>query len=147
VTGQCVHKLVMAPDEPETLYQQNHCGVYRSSNGGRSWEEIDTGLSSEFGFVFGAHPRDPKTGWVIPLSHPEEGRVAPDGRLTVWRTSDRGDHWVRSDRGLPPLKRVTALVMFPSQPSRLFAGTDGRGVFVSVDGGRHWQPAGAAVAR
>jgi len=57
-TGQCVHKLVMAAGEPEMLYQQNHCGVYRSSNGGKSWDEIDTGLPSEFGFVFGAHPRE-----------------------------------------------------------------------------------------
>jgi hypothetical protein len=45
------------------------------------------------------------------------------------------------------LARVTALVMDPSRPSRLFAGTDGRGVFVSVDGGRQWQPAGAEVTR
>ena len=28
--GQCVHKLVMAADGGEHLYQQNHCGVYRS---------------------------------------------------------------------------------------------------------------------
>ena len=32
--GQCVHKLVAAAGEPETLYQQNHCGVYRSDDGG-----------------------------------------------------------------------------------------------------------------
>ena len=62
-------------------------------------------------------------------------------------STDRGDHWVRSDRGLSPSKRVTTIVMDPSQPTRLFAGTEGRGVFVSVDGGRQWQPAGAVVAR
>ena len=38
--GQCVHKLVMAADGGELLYQQNHCGVYRSSDGGRQWDEI-----------------------------------------------------------------------------------------------------------
>ena len=32
--GQCVHKLVMAADGGEHLYQQNHCGVYRSTDGG-----------------------------------------------------------------------------------------------------------------
>ena len=28
--GQCVHCLVMAPGIPDRLYQQNHCGMYRS---------------------------------------------------------------------------------------------------------------------
>lgn len=31
VTGQCVHKFAAAAGEPETLYQQNHCGMYRLS--------------------------------------------------------------------------------------------------------------------
>ena len=35
-TGQCVHKLVMAAGDPDRLYQQNHCGVYRSADGGRT---------------------------------------------------------------------------------------------------------------
>ncbi|HEY8635621.1 MAG TPA: hypothetical protein VIL81_00015, partial [Candidatus Limnocylindrales bacterium] len=62
--GQCVHKLVAAADGGEHLYQQNHCGVYRSSDGGRQWEEITPGLPSEFGFPMAAHPRDPKTVWT-----------------------------------------------------------------------------------
>jgi photosystem II stability/assembly factor-like uncharacterized protein len=37
--GQCVHSLVVAPGMPDRLYQQNHCGMYRSDDGGRSWEE------------------------------------------------------------------------------------------------------------
>ena len=44
--GQCVHKLVMAADGDERLYQQNHCGVYRSTDGGAQWEEITRDLPS-----------------------------------------------------------------------------------------------------
>ena len=58
--GQCVHKLVMAADGGERLYQQNHCGVYRSTDGGAAWEEITAGLPSDFGFPMAAHPRDPR---------------------------------------------------------------------------------------
>ena len=76
--GQCVHKLVMAADGGEHLYQQNHCGVYRSSNGGAQWEEITEGLPSEFGFPMTAHPRDPKTVWTIPLNGADQGRYVPD---------------------------------------------------------------------
>ena len=37
-TGQCVHKLVMAAGDPDQFFQQNHCGVYRSADAGRSWD-------------------------------------------------------------------------------------------------------------
>jgi len=37
-TGQCVHKFAMAAGEAETLYQQNHCGQYRSTDGGKTLE-------------------------------------------------------------------------------------------------------------
>ena len=43
VVGFCVHKLVLAADH-ERLYQQNHCGMYRSDDRGRSWTEITEGL-------------------------------------------------------------------------------------------------------
>ena len=48
--GQCVHHLTMAPGRPDRLYQQNHCGMYRSEDGGRRWESIEAGLPSTFGF-------------------------------------------------------------------------------------------------
>ena len=101
-TGQCVHKLAMAAGEPETLYQQNHCGQYRSTDGGATWTDLSAnGVPSQFGFPLVAHPRDPKTFWVIPLTEPDEGRFMPDARAAVWRTHDRGDTWVRGDEGLP----------------------------------------------
>src|SRR5438270_770831 len=48
--GQCVHKLLMAPGSALRLFQQNHCGVYRSDDAGETWQEITTGLPSDFGF-------------------------------------------------------------------------------------------------
>src|SRR5438132_945509 len=99
--GQCVHKLVMASDRPERLYQQNHCGVYRSEDEGRTWQEITAGLPSEFGFPMVAHPRDPDTIWTIPLNGAEQGRYVPDGSAAVWRSKDAGSSWVRSGGGLP----------------------------------------------
>ena len=87
VTGQCVHKFAMAAGEPETLYQRNHCGVYRSDDGSETWQEITGDLPTEFGFSMVTHPRDAETAWVIPLSTPEEGRYMPDGHAAVWRSA------------------------------------------------------------
>jgi photosystem II stability/assembly factor-like uncharacterized protein len=142
-TGQCVHKLVMAAGQPDRFYQQNHCGVYRSTDGGRQWQDISAGLVSEFGFVFGAHPRDPATGWVIPLSHPEEGRYAPGGSLGVWRTSDSGESWQRHGDGLPQENAFVgvyreALAVDRLDPAGVFFGTSTGQLYGSVDEGETW---------
>jgi photosystem II stability/assembly factor-like uncharacterized protein len=101
-TGQCVHKFAMAAGEPETLYQQNHCGQYRSTDGGLTWTDLSrNGVPSQFGFPLVVHPRDPSTFWVIPLTQPEEGRFMPEASAAVWRTTDRGDSFTRSQQGLP----------------------------------------------
>ena len=143
-TGQCVHKLVMAAGEPDSLYQQNHCGVYRSADAGRSWTDISAGLSSEFGFVMGSHPRDPASAWVIPLSHPEEGRIAPDGALAVWRTRDRGDNWERHGDGLPQEHAFVgvlreAMAVDRGDPAGVFFGTSTGQLYGSTDEGETWQ--------
>ena len=142
-TGQCVHKLVMAAGEPDSFYQQNHCGVYRSTDAGRSWEDISAGLVSEFGFVMGAHPRDPATGWVIPLTHPEEGRLSPGGALAVWRTSDRGDTWQRHGDGLPQKDAFVgvlreALAVDRNDPAGVYFGTSTGQLYGSADEGVTW---------
>ena len=142
-TGQCVHKLVMAAGEPDSLYQQNHCGVYRSADAGRSWEDVSKGLVSEFGFVMGAHPRDPATSWVIPLSHPEEGRLSPDGALAVWRTRDRGDTWERHGEGLPQKNAFVgvlreALAVDRQDPAGVYFGTSTGQLYGSIDEGVSW---------
>ena len=142
-TGQCVHKLVMAAGQPDRFYQQNHCGVYRSTDGGKQWQDISAGLVSEFGFVFGAHPRDPATGWVIPLSHPEEGRYAPGGSLGVWRTNDSGDSWQRHGDGLPQENAFVgvyreAMAVDRLDPVGVFFGTSTGQLYGSVDEGETW---------
>ena len=142
-TGQCVHKLVMAAGQPDRFYQQNHCGVYRSTDGGKHWQDISAGLVSEFGFVFGAHPRDPATGWVIPLSHPEEGRYAPGGSLGVWRTNDSGDSWQRHGDGLPQENAFVgvyreAMAVDRLDPVGVFFGTSTGQLYGSADEGETW---------
>ena len=105
--GQCVHCLVRAPGGGR-LYQQNHCGMYRSDDGGRAWESIEEGLPSSFGFPAAAHPRDPDSLYLIPLNGDTKGRYMPDGKAAVWRTQDGGRTWQAKRQGLPPERFFTA---------------------------------------
>ncbi len=72
------------------LWQQNHCGVYRSDDHGRTWERLEgNGLPSGFGFPIMLDPADPDSAFVIP-EEGAENRVTPGGRLGVYRTRDGG---------------------------------------------------------
>lgn len=143
-TGQCVHKFAMAAGQPETLYQRNHCGVYRSDDGSETWQEITDGLPTDFGFAMVAHPRDPDTSWVIPLSVPEDGRYMPDGHTAVWRTHDRGASWIRSDDGLPKRDAFMsvlreAMARDTLDPVGVTFGTETGQLWHSSDGGQSWR--------
>jgi hypothetical protein len=98
--GQCVHKLRMAPERPNLLYQQNHCGVYRSDTAGDEWTEITAGLPSDFGFALAVHPREPETLYVVPLQE-ADFRCPPGGQLRVYRSREGGRSWEALSAGLP----------------------------------------------
>jgi photosystem II stability/assembly factor-like uncharacterized protein len=141
--GQCVHKLVMAADGGEHLYQQNHCGVYRSTDGGKQWEEITPGLPTEFGFPMGAHPRDPKTVWTIPMTEPDAGRFMIDGHAAVYRTSDGGETWRKATDGLPQENAYIsvlreAMAVDSLEPVGVYFGTSTGQLYGSRDEGKSW---------
>src|SRR4029434_8877303 len=53
--GSCEHKLAVHPAQPDRLWQQNHCGVYRSDDQGASWERLE-GNGPPSGFRLPAPP-------------------------------------------------------------------------------------------
>lgn len=143
-TGQCVHSVVMAPGNPDLMYQQNHCGMYRSDDGGKIWKSIEEGLPSSFGFPSAIHPRDPKTVYLIPLNGDVLGRYVPDARAAVWRTKDGGETWKALRKGLPQ-KDVyfgvlrQAMATDPLTPCGLYFGTNTGAIFASSDEGKSWE--------
>jgi photosystem II stability/assembly factor-like uncharacterized protein len=141
--GQCVHCIVMAPNQPGRLYQQNHCGMYRSDDGGRNWESIEAGLPSSFGFPAVAHPRDPSTVFLLPLNGDIAGRYVPDGKAAVWRTRDAGARWQPMRTGLPQENAFfgvlrQAMAADRLEPAGIYAGTNTGNLFASADEGETW---------
>jgi photosystem II stability/assembly factor-like uncharacterized protein len=141
--GQCVHCVVMAPGRPDLLYQQNHCGMYRSEDGGRHWTSIEAGLPSSFGFPAAVHPRDPDTLFLVPLNGDQAGRFMPEARAAVWRTRDRGATWQALRSGLPDRHAYfgvlrQAMAVDRLDPAGVYFGTSGGEIFASADEGEHW---------
>jgi photosystem II stability/assembly factor-like uncharacterized protein len=141
--GQCVHCIVAAPEQPGRLYQQNHCGIYRSEDGGRHWESIEAGLPSSFGFPAVAHPRDPSTLFLLPLNGDIAGRYVPDGKAAVWRTRDSGAHWEALREGLPQQNAFfgvlrQAMAADRLEPAGIYAGTNTGTLFASANEGEQW---------
>ena len=143
-TGHCVHNMMLAPGTDDLLYQQNHHGVWRSADGGRSWDDITKGLPSTFGFPIRVHPRDPDTIWTIPLNGDSVGRFPPDAAAAVWRSRDGGESWHDLREGLPQdgcfftvLRQ--AMAGDAGEPAGIYFGTNSGSVFASVNEGESWQ--------
>jgi len=140
--GFCVHKFVIAPSDLTRMYQQNHCGMHRSDDGGQSWTEISDGLPSDFGFAAAVHPHDRDTFYVVPVD-PGHARTMHDGRASVWRTRDAGSSWQRLHEGLPQedaylgVLREGMAIDAQDAPG-LYFGTSTGQVFASTDEGDTW---------
>jgi photosystem II stability/assembly factor-like uncharacterized protein len=145
--GQCVHKLLLHPAQPDRLWQQNHCGVYRSDDRGENWERLEgNGLPSGFGFPLALDPTDPDAAYVVPEVG-AENRVTCDGRLGVYRTRDGGASWELASNGLPEPAWLAVMregLSFDRQdPLGIYLGMQSGSVFVSPDAGDSWIEAAA----
>jgi photosystem II stability/assembly factor-like uncharacterized protein len=147
--GQCVHKLLAHPAQPDRIWQQNHIGVYRSDDRGENWERLDgNGLPSGFGFPIMLHPRDPDTAFVIP-EEGAENRVTSNGRLGVYRTRDGGASWELASNGLP--EQAWAVILREASsfdrldPAGVYFGTQGGSVWVSPSEGDDWVEAASGL--
>lgn len=139
--GQCVHKVAVDAGDPDRLYAQNHGGVFRSDDAGRSWQRISAGLPADFGFPIVAHPHRPGTIYVYPLVDGAE-RFAPGGHPAVWRSTDAGETWHETGPGLPD-EAWTAVLRDgfsadQADPAGLYIGTRHGAVWASRDEGDSW---------
>jgi photosystem II stability/assembly factor-like uncharacterized protein len=128
-------------------------GLYRSTDGGKTWTRIlyvndDRGAS----FVR-IDPKDPRVLyaglWNVRCGPWEDNNVFEGTQGGLYKSTDGGEHWRRLREGLPEDLSQLDVVIAPSNPSRLYAtvatteegdygSAAGLGVFRSDDAGEHW---------
>ncbi|RAK59203.1 glycosyl hydrolase [Phenylobacterium hankyongense] len=146
--GQDAHFIALAPTNPDRLWQQNHCGIYRLDRPSDRWERIGNAMPTEIGdigFTIVPHARDAETAWVFPMDGTQVWpRTSPGGRPAVYRTADGGASWDRQDAGFPTeqgwftVKRQ-AFCADRADPLGLYLGTTGGELWMSGDEGGSWR--------
>ena len=141
------HCVRLSPANPDRLYQQNHCGIYRLDRPGDTWVRIGRAMPAEVGdvgFPMVVHPRDAERAWVFPMDAQSVWpRTSPDGKPAVYATRDGGESWQRQDAGLPreqawwTVKRQ-AMCADAHEPVGLYFGTTSGELWASTDEGANW---------
>lgn len=123
-----VHALAMDA-EGRTLFLGAHTGLFRSEDGGRSWQKVTLPAKHSHLDVM-AIATDPKDPLIIYIGTHEAG---------VFKSSDGGTTWREVNTGLGGLD-VHGLAVDPNEPSKLHAAVreKGEGIYRTTDRGGRW---------
>jgi hypothetical protein len=140
--GQCVHKVARDSGDPDRLYLQNHHGVYRSEDDGRSWSSIADSLPTDFGLTMLAHPSRGGVAYNWPITADGE-RIPPGRACRVFRTEDAGKTWSPLTAGLPQQQYYDVVLRDGmcadgAEPAGVYFGTRNGEVYASADEGDSW---------
>ncbi len=141
------HCIRMCPTNPDRLYQQNHCGIYRIDRPSDEWVRIGKSMPKpvgDIGFPLVVHPRDADTAWVFPMDGTTVWpRTSPDGKPAVYATRNGGKTWQRLGAGLPASQawwtvKRQAMSGDAHDPVGLYFGTTSGELWMSRDEGKRW---------
>ncbi len=138
--GHDPHRLLICKNNPNVLWQQNHCGVFKTENSGQNWipsskeEEV-----AHFGFALAIDHDNHNEAWIIPAIS-DEIRIANDQKLRVYYTNDSGENWTSRSNGLPQQNSFDLVYRhaFDKQNNTLAFGTTTGNLYLSKDKGLNW---------
>ncbi len=102
-------------------------GVWRSSDDGKLWKEIETPAATIIRFV-GIAPDHPQDGTLF---------IGTNAGSGTWRTDDSGANWTELTDGLPAVHSTRYIRLSPNYASdqTVFLSTKNKGVYRSTDAG------------
>jgi len=170
--GGSVYSLAVQPGNPNVLYAGTWTGVFKSVDGGATWQPpVEPRWESMPVLDIAIVPSQPATMYAVmgnglfkstdsgdhwtdvgqSISPVRRVKVTPSGVVYagsgfgVFRSSDGGATWQALNRGLPTFNRsIQALEIDSSRPERMFAGFN-QGLYRTTDGGARWVAAGGAI--
>lgn len=147
--GHDPHRMLLCEANPDVLWQQNHCGVFRSTDAGENWANVtdEKGLAN-YGFALAVDAENPLRAWTIPAISDLE-RVAPDLALCVCHTQDGGISWQALRKGLPQ-KNTFDIVFrhsFDNCQETMAFGTTNGNLYLSENYGESWKLISNNLAR
>lgn len=139
--GHDPHCMQIPETNPNVTWQQNHCGIYRSEDKGKSWQNVsDTDNIASYGFAIVADDADDQKAWVIPAQS-DDLRFPYKNQLAVYHTADGGKSWQAQRKGLPQHGSFDLVLRsaFHCKKGFLAFGTNNGNLYVSDNGGTCWQ--------
>ena len=130
VGGTQGERFAIDSQTPTTMFLGGGNGMQKSTDGGATWNEVNTGLS---------HPGAPRA-YVNAMAVDSRlaGTVFVGSEGGVFRTINGGNNWSASNTGLANVT-VHVVAVDPLTPTTIYAGTRVHGVFKSIDGGLSWR--------
>ena len=139
--GHDPHLLLACRQNPDVMWQQNHCGIFRTIDQGVNWKKM-SGANGypHYGFALAIEAENPDEAWVIPAQS-DEIRVAVDLQMSVCHTTDGGNNWTRQQAGLPASNAFGIVLRhaLAKEGSLLVFGTNNGNLFLSENRGENWQ--------
>jgi photosystem II stability/assembly factor-like uncharacterized protein len=128
------HALACSAAAPGTVFLANRMGLFRSSDKGAHWEDMEIGRFSPltYGRDIRTSPIDPKIMYAA---------LSPAARSTdgsVYRSDDVGKTWTRFDRGIKADATMMGVIPHPTDPNQVYAISRVGQVFGTQDGGKSW---------
>ncbi|MHC4134576.1 MAG: sialidase family protein [Planctomycetota bacterium] len=146
--GFCVHGLAADPDDADTIWRQDHTGMYVTRDGGDTWEPSGEGLASWFGFPVALDPGT-RNLYAFPMES-DEYRMPKDGAFRIYRSTDGGQSWHAPAEGLPATPTYAGVLrgaMAVDGRGGVYVGSSAGTVYASTDGGDTWQPLPCTLPR
>ncbi len=141
------HCVRMCATNPDRLYQQNHCGIYRLDRPSTTWVRIGKSMPArvgDIGFPMVVHPRDDRTAWVFPMDGQSVWpRTSVEGKPAAYVTRNSGKTWQRLDKGFPTKQawwtvKRQAMCADAFDPVGIYLGTTAGEIWVSANEGKQW---------
>lgn len=129
--------IAINPLKPSIIYVATQNGVFRSTNGGRTWSAINNGLDDPIVVALVIDPVTPSNLYVGTAGFNNRG---------VYKSVDGGDSWNRRVNGMD-FTDIVSLAIDPTAPNTLYAGFNGNSgnrIYKTIDGADGWTAIGNA---